>query len=82
MMKLYIFCRKIHRFIAIAAAMLLIFMAGTGVLLKYPQAIDMGYVRYIHGAMALWAALAVVLMAGTGLVLYIFPLWQRRKQIT
>lgn len=88
MTNFYFFCRNVHRFIALVAAVLLTFMAGTGTLLYFPKIADvlplinLGYVRYIHGSMAPWAALAVFLMAGTGFFLYIFPLWQRRKQIT
>ncbi|MBI5620735.1 hypothetical protein HY949_03080 [Candidatus Gottesmanbacteria bacterium] len=85
MTKLYLFCRKIHRYIALAATALLSLMAGTGMMLSAPKIadalpwIDIKYARSIHGAMAPWAGLSVWLMLLTGLVLYLYPLWMRKN---
>lgn len=78
--KLYLFAKKIHRFLVLLISTIGILMAGTGILLKYkPDFINLGSVRLVHNSLSPYFALVFLGMMITGLIMYIFPLIQKRQ---
>lgn len=86
MTKLYLLARKFHRYLVIIIILLSILMAGTGIILRYPaqitnvfNSINLSYIRFLHGQISTYFTITLILMSLTGAVLYIYPLWQQRK---
>ncbi|EKE14875.1 MAG: hypothetical protein ACD_12C00259G0005 [uncultured bacterium] len=77
---LFLFSKKIHRFLVIFIAIIGIIMSVTGILLKYTfiaakfTFIDLELIRFIHNNLSPIFALVFLGMLITGLIMYIFPL--------
>ncbi len=85
-MNLYSISRRIHRITALLTTILILFMAGTGVTLKYSAfvsanlpSLNLGLMRYLHNNLSPWFAIALTVMAVTGLYMYFYPLMRRKK---
>ena len=84
MTKLYLFSKKVHRFLVVFIAVIGLSMSVSGMVLKYPfiseklTFIDLGMVRYIHNNLSPFFAIVLLLMMFTGIVMYIFPLTRNK----
>ncbi len=83
---MYLFSRKLHRYLVIFIILLGLLMTVSGVLLKYPkissdylQFINLGFVRFLHNQISTYFGIALFIMIVTGAWLYFYPLWQQRK---
>lgn len=84
---LYTWARKLHRYLALTTTALLFFMAGSGLMLKYPSKFgffDLVQVRVLHGGLSIFFAIAIIAMSLTGLMMYFGPalIKRSRKQPT
>lgn len=76
MIKFLLLGRKIHRYLVLIVTTIFLIMAGSGIIIKYPNYfskvgfIDLGMVRYIHNQLSLWLTFTLLLMAISGLVMY------------
>jgi uncharacterized iron-regulated membrane protein len=87
MIKLYRYARIVHRVLVLVISALTVFMAGTGLLLKYPgfafehlSFIDVGQMRYLHNQLSLIFTILLLVMAVTGWLMYLLPVSMRRRQ--
>lgn len=87
-MGLYLFTKRVHRWLVLIIMFLTIVMGGTGLLLKYPRVntayfsvLDPTLVRLVHSQLSAWFAAVLALMVVSGLVMYFFPVWQKHKQL-
>ncbi|EKE13952.1 MAG: hypothetical protein ACD_12C00733G0004 [uncultured bacterium] len=77
---LFLFSKKIHRFLVTLIAIIGIVMSMTGMLLKYTfiaakfTFINLGLIRFIHNNLSPIFAVVFLGMLITGLVMYFFPL--------
>ncbi|KKP87038.1 MAG: hypothetical protein UR89_C0008G0010 [Candidatus Roizmanbacteria bacterium GW2011_GWA2_35_8] len=84
MIKLYLFSKKVHRFLVVIIAVIGLTMSLTGILLKYPFIseklvyIDLITIRYIHNNLSPFFTIVFLLMMLTGIVMYIFPFTRNR----
>lgn len=88
MTKFYLFTKKIHRLSVLIILAISLFMAGTGLLLRYPAIstdhltfIDLGLIRYLHNRMSLYFAIVLAIMSLTGLWMFLYPWLMHRKQL-
>lgn len=86
MTNIYQLAKAVHRVLVLVVTVLLIVMAGTGLLMKYPAfasryvgVLDVGLVRFIHNQLSVAFTAVLVLMALSGLVMYVYPLYARRR---
>jgi|GEM_PF-1958267 len=85
-MNIYLFAKKLHRYLVSAIIFLTLVMSATGGMLKFPVFfgqfgfLDLGLARYVHGQMSLLFGITLFLMAMSGLVMYIFPVINARRQ--
>jgi len=86
MINLFLFSKKIHRYLVIIIISLGLLMTTSGVLLKFPEIasnyltfINMGFVRYIHNQLSTYFGIALFLMTLTGTWMYFYPMWKQRK---
>lgn len=84
MLKLMFISRKIHRVFVLIISVLILIMAGTGTILKYPGIttvipFDLGVVRYIHNNLSTVFTIALLVMMATGLALYLIPIIVRSR---
>ncbi len=82
--RLFVLCKKIHRLLVLVVAVLIVVMAGTGILMKYALFaskyfgfFDSGMIRYVHNNLSVYFAAVLGLMALTGLYIYLFTLKPR-----
>ncbi len=82
--KIFLFCKKIHRILVLVISTATVFMALTGLMLKYTSFfskyfgfIDLGMIRYVHNNLSVYFTIVLVLMAVTGLYMYFFTLPKR-----
>lgn len=83
MTTLYSWARKAHRYFALVTSTLKLFMAGTGLMLKYPSKfgfIDLLQVRSLHNSLSIFFVGAIVVMSLTGLTMYFGPGVIKRMQ--
>lgn len=83
MTKLYLFSKSIHRYLVVVISILTLPMAGTGVVLKFPESantlrLDIGLARYIHSNLSALFTIALVLMMLSGIVMYLFPILKKK----
>ncbi|MFA5107261.1 MAG: hypothetical protein WC497_02955 [Patescibacteria group bacterium] len=85
----FLLSKKIHRLLVLLISALILVMATSGLLLKYPDFvsrslsfIDLGLLRYIHNRLSPWFGGILTLMALTGLIMYFYPVYARRKIAT
>lgn len=88
MTKIYLFSKKIHRWLVLAVSALGLFMMVSGIFLKYPvfvmnnlKFIDLGLVRYLHNNISVVFSAALFLMMLTGLLMYFLPWLMRKKSV-
>ena len=84
--KLYALLRKFHRILVLVVSTFIVFMGGTGLLLKYTfvttkvlRFLDLNALRYLHNQLSPWFTFVLVLMAASGLYMYFFPMYQAKK---
>jgi len=87
MTNFYSFSRKLHRYLVLIMLALLLVMAGTGAMMRYPRWFGwlpswftLSKARYLHGNVSTYFTIVVVIMALTGAYMYFYPLWQEHKQ--
>lgn len=87
MTNLYTLSRTLHRYLVLIMLGLLLVMAGTGLILRYPSWfgwlpawLDAGRVRFLHSNVSTYFAIVVIVMALTGAYMYFHTLWVQRKQ--
>jgi len=85
MTKIYLFAKQIHNYLVIIIAIVGIFMAETGMVLKFPNLshispiFDYELSRNIHNQLSAVFSILFILMAITGLIMFIFPHLKKRK---
>jgi len=82
-MKLYLFAKKIHRYLMLGILFSTMLMVGTGSVLKYPELfrfVDYDLARYLHSQLSLLFSIFLVLMAASGILLYVVPLVVARRK--
>jgi uncharacterized iron-regulated membrane protein len=78
MVKLYLFSKKIHRFLALIISIMALIMMVTGLNMKYGWFfLNPLFARKLHNAFSIYFAVVLSIMALAGLVMFIFPYWQR-----
>jgi hypothetical protein len=77
--KLYLWSKQIHRLTMFITSALVLVMAGTGMLLKYPIISDTGLIRRIHNNLSPIFGGALFIMMITGIYMYVFPLLKKRS---
>lgn len=89
MTKWFHYARLFHRLLVLIISVLILFMAGTGLLMKYSSFssehltfIDLGATRYLHNQLSIITTVVFVIMAITGLLMYFIPPLIRRRRIT
>lgn len=84
--KLYLNSRKLHLILVIPIAVLTLLMAGTGILLKYPQYsfgfIDPNLIRYLHNQLSSFFTIFLGFMTLSGLVMFAMPYLRKMKSRT
>ena len=81
---LYLFAKKIHRFLVLLISTIGILMAGTGTLLKFTviseklSFVDMEQIRLIHNNLSPYFAVVFLGMLITGLIMYLFPMLKNK----
>jgi len=87
MTNLYTLSRKLHRYLVLIILGLLLVMAGTGAVMRYPRWflwlpswLGTARLRYLHGQVSTFFAIALVIMALTGAYMYFHTQWVQRKQ--
>jgi len=81
---LYLFAKKIHRFLVILISTIGILMAGTGTLLKFTviseklSFVDMEQVRLIHNNLSPYFTAVFLGMLITGLIMYFYPMLKNK----
>ena len=81
---LYLFAKKIHRFLVILISTIGILMAGTGTFLKFIiiseklSFVDMEQIRLIHNNLSPYFAVVFLGMLITGLIMYFFPMLRNK----
>lgn len=87
-MKLYLWARKIHRFLAIIIVVLSLIMGSTGMVMKYPflsgtfSFINPDAARTLHNNLSSYFAIVLFLMAITGLIMFLQPYllkWKKKE---
>lgn len=84
MIKLYLFSKSIHRILVILISVVGLFMAVTGILLKYTFLVtklsffDLGLIRYLHNNLSPIFVFLFFLMGITGIIMYIYPLTRKK----
>lgn len=77
--KALILARKIHRLFVLLTSVIVLIMATTGIILKYPivfsnlSFVDIGLIRFLHNSLSPYFAFILLVMVVTGLILYIGP---------
>lgn len=78
MVKLYLFCKKIHRFLALIITAIALVMMVTGLNMKYGWFfLNPLFARRLHNLLSVYFAVVLLLMMTAGLVMFYFPYWQR-----
>jgi len=84
----YLWSRKIHRLAMWFTMVLGAFMGGTGILLESSlegerewlvSIFDLNLTRQLHGSTGKWLSLSLFIMIATGLIMWVYPLWVRKK---
>jgi len=81
---LYLFAKKIHRFLVILISTIGVLMAITGMVLKYTfiatkfTLIDLGLVRFIHNSLSPIFFIVFLGMLITGLIMYFYPMLRNK----
>ncbi|MFA6391660.1 MAG: PepSY domain-containing protein [Patescibacteria group bacterium] len=86
MNNLYLFSKKIHRYLVIIIMSLGLLMTISGSLLKFPKIaseyltfINMGLIRYLHNQLSTYFGIVLFLMILTGAWMYFYPMWKQKK---
>jgi hypothetical protein len=85
MTKLYLYAKLIHRILVVVITFLTILMAGTGTAIKYSEFfssfpfINITFSRYMHNQLSIIFTIVLVCMATTGIIMYLFPIFRKRK---
>jgi len=81
-MNLYIFSKKIHRFLSLLTAFFGFLMTISGILLKYDVLpfIRRGLVRNIHNLNSISFGILLTTMTITGLILFFYPIFKKSSQ--
>ncbi len=89
MTKLFLIARKIHRLLVLIITALMLVMAGTGVVMRYPAfflekfpKLNAGQLRFVHNKISTYFSVILALMVITGLYMYLHQWWARRKART
>jgi Trk-type K+ transport system membrane component len=87
MIKLLRYARYLHRVLVLLITALTLFMAGTGIILRYTvfsakhfSFLDLGQVRYLHNRLSVVFTVLLLVMALTGWLMYLIPAILRRRQ--
>ncbi len=85
-MNSFLLSKKIHRLLVLLISALILVMATSGLLLKYPDFVsrsmsfvDLGLLRYVHNRLSPWFGGILTLMALTGLIMFFYPAYAKRK---
>ena len=83
--KLYVWAKKIHRWLVILILAGTVAMVGSGMLLGNPQwivalGINPFAVRFFHGQIGVPFAGVLTVMSATGAYLYFYPKWTQKSK--
>ena len=76
MTKFYLLAKKIHRFLVLIIAAVIMIMAWTGAMMKYswaPFGMNLAKARYVHNQLSVIFTIVLSLMAITGIAMYLIP---------
>lgn len=84
MVKLYLYARKIHRFLVLIIVFLAFIMSATGMLMRNPSwekfsPFSLDLARYIHNQLSWIFSIILILMIITGLIMYFYPLLKKQS---
>lgn len=85
MTKLYLLSKTIHRLTMYLTVLLTLFMATTGLLLKYSLPlldpfIKIEFVRYMHNNVSVSFTIVLLLMMISGIYMYLFPILLKHQK--
>ncbi|MFA6909225.1 MAG: hypothetical protein WC289_05095 [Patescibacteria group bacterium] len=78
--------KKIHRMLMLMIMTIGLFMAATGLLLRYQSftseyfpLLSLGQIRFLHNKLSVYFAIILILMIITGLWMYFYPVVTRHR---